>query len=278
MAPEGAKRRHRQSSRAPCRRQADSRPKKRSHAGARENRPCGARPAPAPRGSPTRSRADRHHRARSAAAEKAAADKRAAAGKAAAEAAAANTAAQDVADAKTAAVAKAATAKAAVGGNGRALAVGLWEPETGRPLPAASVPYGTEKARRRLGWFPPALGPGGKRIAALVGSGAISVWDVGNGDHLVELKGSRALAANTTRIAFSPDGRRLATASESGELRVWDPDTGVELLTLRMPEAVVHHLAFTADGQGIRLVVKTRAGFEAWLLDGSPRPCRSSVR
>ena len=53
---------------------------------------------------------------------------------------------------------------------------------------------------------------------------------------------------NTTRIAFSPDGRRLATASESGELRVWDPDTGVELLTLRLPAAVAHHLAFTADG------------------------------
>jgi WD40 repeat protein len=161
---------------------------------------------------------------------------------------------------------------AAVGGGEDALAVSLWDSETGRPVLAASGPSGKEQGRHRMEWFPPALGPGGKRIAAFVGKDAISIWDTGTGGHPVELKGAKGLARDTTLMAFSPDGRRLATCGKNGGLMIWDPDTGTELLSLQVPARAVHHLDFTPDGHGIRLVVQTAAGFETRLLDGRPRP------
>jgi WD40 repeat protein len=121
-------------------------------------------------------------------------------------------------------------------------------------------------------WFSPALGPGGKRIAAFVRKDAISVWDTETGGHRIELKGVKGLTPNTALVAFSPNGRRLATCDRSGGLKLWDPDTGAELLSLQVPAKKVHHLAFTPDGHGIRIVAKTDAGFETCLLDGSPRP------
>jgi serine/threonine protein kinase/WD40 repeat protein len=160
----------------------------------------------------------------------------------------------------------------AVGGAGDTLAVALWDAETGQPAPAANVPYGREQGRHRFEWFPPALGPGGRRVAAFVRKDAVSVWDTATGGHLIELKGVNGLAPNTSLLAFSPDGRRLATCGQSGGLKLWDPDTGTELLSLQVPVRVVHHLAFTPDGHGIRLVVQTEAGFETRLLGGSPRP------
>jgi hypothetical protein len=44
------------------------------------------------------------------------------------------------------------------------------------------------------------------------------------------------------------------------------------LLTLQLSVKAHHHLAFTPNGRGIRLVVQTDAGFETRMLDGSPRP------
>ena len=160
----------------------------------------------------------------------------------------------------------------AIGGDGDTLAVRSWDPATGEPILCANVPYGTEKGRPRMGWLPPAVGPGGGRVAAFVRFGAISVWDTETGGRLVELKGARGLAQATTLVAFSPDGRRLATCGQRGEVKLWDPGTGTELLSLQVPAEVVHHLDFTPDGHRIRLVAHTAAGFETRLLDGSPRP------
>jgi WD40 repeat protein len=120
-------------------------------------------------------------------------------------------------------------------------------------------------------WFPPALGPGGKRIAAFVRKSEISVWDTETGGHLIELKGVKGLTPNTALVAFSPDGRRLATCDRSGGLKLWDPDSGADLLSLEVPAKRVHHLTFTPDGHGIRVVARTDPGFETHLLDGSPR-------
>jgi WD40 repeat protein len=159
-----------------------------------------------------------------------------------------------------------------LGGDGDTLAVTLLDAETGRRLPAADVPHGKEQSRLRMEWLPPALGPGGKRVAAFVRKDAISVWDTETGRHLIELKGARGLARGTTLMAFSPDGRRLATCTKNGGLQLWNPETGTELLSLQVPVKAVHHLTFTPDGYSIRLVVKTDAGFETHLLDGSPRP------
>jgi WD40 repeat protein len=176
---------------------------------------------------------------------------------------------------------------AAVGGGKAGFVVALWDAETGRRLPAASLPFGKEQRWYRLGWFSPALGPKDKRIAAFVRKDTVSVWDTETGGHVVELKGTKGLAPNTTLLAFSPDGRRLATFGRGGGLKIWDPDTGAELLSLQVPvKAVgpgsadgleeadlrVYHLAFTPDGHSIRLVVRTEAGFETRLLDGRPRP------
>jgi WD40 repeat protein len=158
-----------------------------------------------------------------------------------------------------------------VGCDGNALAVGLWDPETGRPVPCANALAGSARSRRELRWVAPALGPEGKRIAAFVKKGAISVWDAETGGNQVELKGAKGLGGHTSLVVFSPDGSRLATCSQRGELKLWDPYTGTELLSLQVPVDLVHDLAFTPDGQGIRLVVQTAAGFEARLLDGSPR-------
>jgi eukaryotic-like serine/threonine-protein kinase len=158
----------------------------------------------------------------------------------------------------------------AVGGED-GLVVTLWDPETGRPVPAANVPYGKEQGRLRMEWLPPALGPGGKRLAAFVRKDAVSVWDTETGGNLVELKGVKGLAPSTKLMAFSPDGHRLVTCSKTGALQLWDPDTGTELLSLNVPAKSVYQLTFTPDGRGIRMVVKTDAGIETHLLDGSPR-------
>ena len=160
----------------------------------------------------------------------------------------------------------------AVGADGDTLAVVMWDAETGQPVPAANVPYGREQSRYRMEWFSPALGPGGKRIAAFIRKDAIGVWDTETGGHRIELKGVKGLTPNTALVVFSPDGRRLATCSKTGGLQLWDPDTGTELLSLQVPVKSLYHLAFTPDGHGIRLVVQTDAGIETRLLDGSPRP------
>jgi WD40 repeat protein len=114
----------------------------------------------------------------------------------------------------------------AVGGDEDALAVDLWDAWTGRRVPAANVPFGREQSRFRLEWLPPALGPEGKRVAAFVRKNAVSVWDTETGGHLIELKGIKGLAPNTTLLAFSPDGSRLATCSKTGSLTLWSRTRG----------------------------------------------------
>jgi WD40 repeat protein len=150
--------------------------------------------------------------------------------------------------------------------------VALWEVESGQAVPVAPLPD-------KSGWkFPmgasfPTFDGTGKRIALALrnetGENIVRVWDVETGARPVDLKTDRGIRSVGV-MAFSPDGRRLAMA-EGQTVKIWNPDSGAELLAILMDGFQINHLNFTADGNVIELVVKTRFGFETRRLDGTPR-------
>jgi hypothetical protein len=85
-------------------------------------------------------------------------------------------------------------------------------------------------------------------------------------------------------LRLSPDGTlllRLTMSNGASWLRSYDTTTGQEQFAVRhgsrvaepaRPAKKVHHLAFTPDSHGIRLVIQTDGGFETRQLGGSPRP------
>jgi WD40 repeat protein len=163
----------------------------------------------------------------------------------------------------------------ACGGDG-AIVVGLWDAESGRPLPSASFPLSGSRPQNSI--FPPTFDVGAGRVAAPVqtdvGPGLstviVRVWDVAMAGNPVDLKGFKG-AIQIQRLAFNPDGSRLALVSGGNRVEIWDPASGVGLLSVTT-DGPVEHLRFSPDGRVIHLVVETAAGFEARRLDGTPRP------
>jgi WD40 repeat protein len=162
-----------------------------------------------------------------------------------------------------------------IGTGDGSLVVGMWDVESGRPLPSARIPLGGWKPQTT--YLTPAFDFGARRVAIPLltdfgpglTTGIVRVWDVETGSHTVDLKGVHALG-EISHLAFSPDGHRLAMASE-GKMKLWDPDSGAELLSIAVDGTSIEHLAFSPDGHAIDLVVKTSTGFEKRRLDGRPR-------
>ncbi|HTM22666.1 MAG TPA: hypothetical protein VL172_19220 [Kofleriaceae bacterium] len=120
----------------------------------------------------------------------------------------------------------------------------IWERGGARPLLAV------ETTERVVGL---ALGPDGKRLAAVDGSGALTLWELPSGRRLRSLPYDFGVAG----LAWSADGSVLA-ASTRHEIRLWDAATLEVRRTITAGAAV---LALSPDGAtvagGSEAVVKT---------------------
>lgn len=103
--------------------------------------------------------------------------------------------------------------------------------------------------------------PDGKRLASFTSDGAVSVWDLLNGERVVVLDERYA----TVEMVFSPDGSYLATAGgppkgqDDGTVKVWDLSAdGEEAFVLKGRGSSVHAIVFSPDG--LRVAVSDHRG------------------
>jgi len=85
-----------------------------------------------------------------------------------------------------------------------------------------------------------------KSLAAGQGSGAVTLWYLGEKAERRVLGGHRAAVYSA---AFSPDSKTLATASLDGTVRLWDVATSRRLASLDAHEKGAWTLAFSPDGK-----------------------------
>jgi WD40 repeat protein len=90
--------------------------------------------------------------------------------------------------------------------------IAILDPDQGELLKTFSEP--STSAIRGL-----AVSPDGSRLAAALGSGAATVWNVGAG---VRERIVFASPDRVTGVSFSPDGRMLATSARDRLVKVWD--------------------------------------------------------
>jgi WD40 repeat protein len=94
--------------------------------------------------------------------------------------------------------------------------VGLWQPATGKELPALRLPN-EAPAAESLNWL--AYSPDGRTLAAGGATGKIYLWEVNTTKVRAVLTGHR----NTvTSLDFSPDGTRLISGSYDTTALIWD--------------------------------------------------------
>jgi WD40 repeat protein len=110
----------------------------------------------------------------------------------------------------------------------------IWDIEAGRTAVtlAAHLP-------------PAALSSEGKRLAAVDGTNAVTVWDTAGFSTVRTIPGQGALDA----LAFSRGGRRLAGGARDGSVHVWDVQNGQTLAILKGHTGSVEALAFSSDGR-----------------------------
>jgi RNA polymerase sigma factor (sigma-70 family) len=85
----------------------------------------------------------------------------------------------------------------------------------------------------------------GRTLAAAV-SGQVTLWDLGTGKVLAELRGHKG---DIYALASSPGGRLLASAGYDQTVRVWDAAAGKQLHSLTGHRSGVVALAFSPDGK-----------------------------
>jgi WD40 repeat protein len=89
-----------------------------------------------------------------------------------------------------------------------------------------------------LGWI--AVTKDGRRLATGGQDGKPRIWDLSNGNLLLEMAGHGHPIID---VAFSPDGQQLATGGVDFQTTVWDAQTGRELYTV-----LGDRLAYSPDG------------------------------
>jgi WD40 repeat protein/serine/threonine protein kinase len=99
--------------------------------------------------------------------------------------------------------------------------------------------------------------PDGKRLAGGVGGhdregrrlpGNVKVWDAGNGQEVLSLKGHDE---QVTSVAFSPDGQHLASGSYDRTVKVWETSREQKELTFKGHYGYVQSVAFSPDGKRV---------------------------
>jgi len=109
---------------------------------------------------------------------------------------------------------------------------------------------------RSLGDFVLALAfaPGGDRVAAACGSGAVAVFEV-KGTGIARLIGH---SRNACAVAFSPDGRWLASGGATGEVKLWRNGASRHEVRLAAGRTRLWSAACSADGR--RIAATTERG------------------
>ena len=110
-----------------------------------------------------------------------------------------------------------------------------------------------------------------RRVAAVTGSGALSVWDIGTSRALLRVdlfEGSSRpipmnLLAGRYPIAISPDGNRVAVGSGPG-VRVLDVNSGKTVLTLPGHVGGVVAVIFSPDGSLLASSARSDVAVRLW--------------
>ncbi|MFQ5421803.1 MAG: WD40 repeat domain-containing protein, partial [Anaerolineae bacterium] len=125
----------------------------------------------------------------------------------------------------------------------------LWQSPGHTPQPATTI-IGV------LGVTDVAFHPNGSLLAASGTDGAITLWDVANGERLASVTEDRSVMA----LDFSADGAQLAAAGEDGTVKAWQVDPETQALTIDLVLATeATDVAFSADGRF--LATASGAGF-----------------
>jgi WD40 repeat protein len=90
-----------------------------------------------------------------------------------------------------------------------------------------------------------AFSPDGRRLAASVQAGVITVWETGTWR---EVRRLQDMSVPVSALAFHPSGGQLATGGADRVVRLWDLSTGQVAATYRGHEADVIGLAFGPRG------------------------------
>ena len=90
-----------------------------------------------------------------------------------------------------------------------------------------------------------AIAPDNERLACVVGSCEIQMWQIKNERLLWK---SAPDGATLSSLALSPDGQTLASSSKKHGLQLWDAVTGKSIHNVAY-ECAMHRLAFSPDGR-----------------------------
>ncbi len=93
-----------------------------------------------------------------------------------------------------------------------------------------------------------AFSPDGKLLATGDAEGGLRLWQVANGQLLLNFEGHVGWVWS---VAFHPDSQTLASCSSDKTIRLWDVNTGECLKTLQGHTSSIWSVAFSPDGQRI---------------------------
>ncbi len=108
------------------------------------------------------------------------------------------------------------------------------------------VPNGFAGIIRAISWS-----PNGKRLVAVHGSNAVSIFDTDSWQVRARLEGDTAAPVHSVvhAVAFSPDAKRLVSGSSDHTVTLWDTDTRSLIHAMKGHTDSVFAVAFSPDGK-----------------------------
>lgn len=111
------------------------------------------------------------------------------------------------------------------------------------PTPNAQWAFGHRNSVMKVVCF-----PCGRFIASGSLDGAVRIWDVTNGECLLNLEGH---SGGIEDLAISPDGKLLASAGRDDRVIIWDVRPGKQMHHLKGFGGSARSVFFTGDGTGL---------------------------
>jgi WD40 repeat protein len=115
-----------------------------------------------------------------------------------------------------------------------------------------------------------ALSPDGKWIAGGGNDFVVTLWEVGSGKVVVQMKGHTKNYLKA--VTFSPDGQQVASAAPDNTIRLWSVAKRNEVARLEGLEKEVTCLAFSPDGRWLA------SGGDDWLVRLWDPTTRTEIR